>query len=67
MIPAPYVLSATHLETIRRIKSNRPTFGAWIYLKDAAITEMVAEPGYDWSREAVEGGARIEGLDIGTQ
>lgn len=36
------------LEIIKRIKENQPTFGAWIYLKDPAVTEMIAEAGYDW-------------------
>lgn len=36
------------LETVRRIKSNQLTFGAWVYLKDPAVTEMIAEVGYDW-------------------
>jgi 2-keto-3-deoxy-L-rhamnonate aldolase RhmA len=36
------------LEIIKRIKHNQPTFGAWIYLKDPAVTEMIAEAGCDW-------------------
>lgn len=37
------------LETIRKIRANsEPTFGTWVYLKDASITEMLAAEGLDW-------------------
>jgi 2-keto-3-deoxy-L-rhamnonate aldolase RhmA len=37
------------LETIRKIRANRePTFGTWVYLRDPAITEMLAAEGFDW-------------------
>ncbi len=48
MIPREKVQNAMQLATIKRIKSNQVTFGAWIYLKDPAVTEMIAEAGYDW-------------------
>jgi 2-keto-3-deoxy-L-rhamnonate aldolase RhmA len=40
--------TSKQLDIIKRIKSNQLTFGAWIYLKDPAVTEMIAEAGYDW-------------------
>ncbi len=37
------------IETARKIRANQePTFGTWVYLKDPAITEMLAHAGYDW-------------------
>jgi 2-keto-3-deoxy-L-rhamnonate aldolase RhmA len=48
MISPTYGQNAMQLQTIRRIKTNQITFGAWIYLKDPAVTEMIAEAGYDW-------------------
>ena len=35
-------------ETIKRVKNNQVTFGAWVYLKDPAVTEMIADAGFDW-------------------
>src|SRR5581483_9831981 len=54
--------TAMQLETIRRIKNNEPTFGAWIYLKDPAVTEMIADAGYDWVIVNMEHGNLNEDL-----
>jgi 2-keto-3-deoxy-L-rhamnonate aldolase RhmA len=55
-------LAAKQLETIKRIKNNESTFGAWIYLKDPAVTEMIAEAGYDWVIVNMEHGNLNEDL-----
>jgi 2-keto-3-deoxy-L-rhamnonate aldolase RhmA len=36
------------METIRRIKANELTYGCWINLTDPAVTEMIANAGFDF-------------------
>src|SRR5437870_1894659 len=51
ILPAPstYGQSSKQMETIRRIKANDLTFGCWINLTDPAVTEMIANAGFDFN------------------
>ena len=43
-----YAQNSKQLETIRRIKTNQLTYGCWINLTDPAVTEMIANAGFDF-------------------
>ncbi|MDA2925630.1 aldolase/citrate lyase family protein [Acidobacteria bacterium AH-259-G07] len=55
--------SDEQMEVVRKIRENRePTFGTWVYLKDPAITEMLADAGLDWMIIDMEHGNLNEDL-----
>lgn len=43
-----YAQNTKQLETIRRIKTSQLTYGCWINLTDPAVTEMIANAGFDF-------------------
>jgi 4-hydroxy-2-oxoheptanedioate aldolase len=43
-----YGQNSKQLETVKRIKNNEAVFGSWIYLTDPAVTEIIANAGYDF-------------------